>query len=70
MAEIVANFPALRAVTSGDPIAAARTAPHNIEAEQALLGSVLVSNVAFEKVGEILQPDHFYYPGLPYRSPT
>ena len=38
------------------------TAPHNIEAEQALLGAILVNNVAYEKVGEILQPEHFYDP--------
>ena len=63
MADIITNFPALRAITSvGDPIAATRTPPHNIEAEQALLGSILVNNVAYEKVGEILQPEHFYDP--------
>lgn len=63
MPDIVTNFPALRAITAvGDPIAAARTSPHNIEAEQALLGSILVNNVAYEKVGEILQPEHFYDP--------
>ncbi len=63
MADIITNFPALRASTTlGDPIAAARTPPHNIEAEQALLGSILVNNVAYEKVGEILQPEHFYDP--------
>jgi replicative DNA helicase len=63
MADIITNFPALRAVTAlGDPIAAARTPPHNIEAEQALLGSILVNNIAYEKVGEILSAEHFYDP--------
>lgn len=63
MSEIVTNFPALRAATQiSDPIAAARTPPHNTEAEQALLGSILVNNIAYEKVGEILQPEHFYDP--------
>src|SRR5208283_3006672 len=63
MADIITNFPALRAATAlGDPIAAARTLPHNIEAEQALLGAILVNNVAYEKVGEIVQPEHFYDP--------
>src|SRR3984957_18045357 len=64
MAEIVTNFPALRAVAIAvnDPVATARTPPHNLEAEQALLGAILVNNVAYEKVGEIVQPEHFYDP--------
>ena len=63
MAETVTNFPALRPVTAlSDSIATARTQPHNIEAEQALLGAILVNNIAHERVGEILQPEHFYDP--------
>jgi replicative DNA helicase len=58
----IASLPALRAVSSTDAIGAVRSSPHNIEAEQALLGALLVSNLAFEKVGELLQPDHFYDP--------
>ena len=34
-----------------------RTAPHNIEAEQALLGAILVNNEAFYRVSDFLQPD-------------
>jgi replicative DNA helicase len=56
------NLPALRAVTANDAIGAVRTPPHNIEAEQALLGVLLVNNIVYEKVGEILEPDHFYDP--------
>src|SRR5277367_5163105 len=62
MAELVTTFPGLRAVAVNDPIAAARVVPHNIEAEQALLGSILVNNIAHERVGEILEPEHFYDP--------
>jgi replicative DNA helicase len=62
MADTIANFPALRTVVSNNPIAAARSVPHNIEVEQALLGAILVNNVAFERVGEILFPEHFYDP--------
>jgi replicative DNA helicase len=36
-----------------------RTPPHNIEAEQALLGAILVNNQTFEKVAEFLLPEHF-----------
>jgi replicative DNA helicase len=39
-----------------------RTPPSNIEAEQALLGAVLVNNRAFEQVSEFLRADHFSDP--------
>src|SRR5262245_37128979 len=37
-----------------------RAAPHNIEAEQALLGAVLVNNEAFYRVSDFLEPNHFF----------
>src|SRR6202041_3776191 len=36
-----------------------RTPPHNIEAEQALLGAILVNNEAFYRVSDFLEPKHF-----------
>jgi len=39
-----------------------RLAPHNIEAEQALLGAILVNNEAFYRVSDFLDPLHFYEP--------
>jgi replicative DNA helicase len=39
-----------------------RLAPHNIEAEQALLGAILVNNEAFYRVGDFLEPEHFFEP--------
>jgi replicative DNA helicase len=36
-----------------------RAPPHNIEAEQALLGAVLVNNEAFYRVSDFLEPKHF-----------
>src|SRR5438477_1788737 len=39
-----------------------RTAPHNIEAEQSLLGAILVNNDAFYRVSDFLEPKHFYEP--------
>ena len=33
--------------------------PHNLEAEQALLGAILVNNDVMEKVQDFLQPEHF-----------
>jgi replicative DNA helicase len=37
-------------------------APHNLEAEQALLGAILVNNEAHDRVSGFLEPDHFYDP--------
>ncbi|MGP9811090.1 replicative DNA helicase [Rhodopseudomonas sp. NSM] len=37
-----------------------RTAPHNIEAEQALLGAILVNNDAFYRVSDFLEAKHFF----------
>jgi replicative DNA helicase len=39
-----------------------RTPPHNIEAEQALLGAVLVNNEAFYRISDFLEPKHFFEP--------
>ncbi|MGA8649189.1 MAG: replicative DNA helicase [Xanthobacteraceae bacterium] len=36
-----------------------RMPPHNIEAEQALLGAILVNNEAFYRVSDFLEPKHF-----------
>jgi len=39
-----------------------RVAPHNIEAEQALLGALLINNDAFDRVASFLEVTHFYEP--------
>src|SRR5205814_4684138 len=39
-----------------------RSAPHNIEAEQSLLGAILVNNDAFYRVPAFLLPEHFFDP--------
>jgi replicative DNA helicase len=39
-----------------------RAAPHNIEAEQALLGAILVNNEALYRVSDFLEPEHFFEP--------
>ena len=39
-----------------------RTPPHNIEAEQALLGAILVNNEAYDRVSGFLKPEHFFDP--------
>ena len=39
-----------------------RAPPHNLEAEQALLGAILVNNEAIDRVSSFLKPTHFYDP--------
>lgn len=56
------NSPALAPRLGDDESAEYRTAPHNIEAEQALLGAILVNNEAFYRVSDFLQPEHFFDP--------
>jgi replicative DNA helicase len=48
------NAPALDAAHLG--------LPHNIEAEQALLGALLVNNDVYDRVASIVQPAHFFDP--------
>jgi len=38
---------------------APRVPPHNIEAEQALLGALLINNDAFDRVSDFLRAEHF-----------
>jgi replicative DNA helicase len=45
---------------SNDPVIA--HVPANVEAEQALLGAMLYDNAAFERIGDYLQPRHFFEP--------
>lgn len=55
----------MTAMTSHDPfhgVPSHREPPHNIEAEQALLGAILVNNKAYERVVEFLRPEHFADP--------
>jgi len=45
-----------------EPAPQYRSAPHNIEAEQALLGAILVNNEALYRVSDFLEPVHFFEP--------
>jgi len=48
--------------TGNDDAAGWRSPPCNLEAEQGLLGAILVQNRAFERVSEFLRPEHFFDP--------
>src|SRR5256885_14798566 len=49
-------------VVSSNPGAAARTPPHNLEAEKSTLGSVFIKPTSFDEVGTNLQVDDFFLP--------
>lgn len=42
--------------------AKAKILPHNLEAEQSLLGSILLENEAFDSVSDFIGPEHFFEP--------
>ncbi len=56
-----AAAPRLEAINT-EPALPFRQAPHNIEAEQALLGAILINNDAFDRVSAFLEPHHFFDP--------
>ena len=39
-----------------------REIPANIQAEQMIIGAIMINNEALNKVGEFLLPEHFYEP--------
>jgi len=49
-------------MADGSQITEVRVQPHNIEAEQALLGALLLNNEIFDRITTIVQPHHFYDP--------
>lgn len=52
----------LREAADSDEALTFRHVPHNIEAEQALLGAILVNNEALDRVSGFLSAEHFYDP--------
>jgi replicative DNA helicase len=53
---------AARALPIPAPAEPLRSLPQNVEAEQALLGAILVNNEAFYRVSDFLEPAHFHEP--------
>ncbi len=59
MNEVARN---LASLSNKDAAPHYREAPNNIEAEQALLGAILVNNDAYYRVSDFLKPPHLYEP--------
>ena len=58
----VDNMATITPAEAGDRGPIFREPPHNVEAEQALLGAILVNNEAAYRVSSFLQAEHFYEP--------
>lgn len=56
------RIPTLVARTDPQDPPGYRTPPYNIDAEQALLGALLVNNETLSRVSDFLQPGHFFEP--------
>lgn len=52
----------IKPLNNNSPEADYRSLPHNIEAEQGLLGALLVNNDVLDRVRDFLEPHHFHDP--------
>ena len=52
----------LRAITPPATEPGLETLPHNIEAEQQLLGAILINNDVFDRISSLVRAEHFYEP--------
>ena len=59
---VIGNDRVLALEPASSPAVTPRNAPYNIEAEQALLGAILLNNEALNHIGDQLAPEHFYEP--------
>lgn len=48
--------------TPAPEVAQADTVPHSIEAEQQLLGALLTNNDVYDRIAQLIGPEHFYEP--------
>ena len=55
----IEQFPSRLPAATTTPEAAYRNPPANIEAEQALLGAILINNEAYDRVSDFLKSEHF-----------
>ena len=60
MTEITPLRPALPAPTT--PEDQAEALPHNIEAEQQILGAILTNNDVYDRISSVVKAEHFYDP--------
>src|SRR3989344_920767 len=51
---------AIATTTNEAPLVTLRVPPHSIEAEQSVLGGLLLDNTAWDRVGDVVAVDDFY----------
>jgi replicative DNA helicase len=54
--------PNITRLHGGEEMPPVRELPHNFEAEQALLGAILINNEAYSRVSDFLRAEHFFDP--------
>lgn len=57
---MLSQFPAIKSENLLEELDNSRVLPSNLDAEQSLLGAILIDNNCFEKVSEFLLPIHFF----------
>ena len=58
MNEVATLRPMLPATTAAET----DVLPHNIEAEQQLLGAILTNNDVYDRIASLVKPEHFFDP--------
>jgi len=58
----IATLRSLPPATTPEAVAAAEAMPHNIEAEQQLLGAILTNNEVHYRISSLVRAEHFYDP--------
>mgnify|MGYP003563159626 CR=1 FL=1 len=53
---------AIRTIAPAQINAGAEALPHNIEAEQQLLGAILTNNDVFDRISSLVKAEHFFDP--------
>lgn len=62
MSEVAAIRPVTAVSTEVATNGAADALPHNIEAEQQLLGAILTNNDIYDRIASLVKPEHFFDP--------
>ena len=67
----------ITAIKQAEQASAEPGLPHNIEAEQQLLGAILTNNDCYDKISSVIRAEHFFdpvhariYDCLLYTSPS
>ncbi len=58
----MSDIATLRQVLPSAPASEPDALPHNIEAEQQLLGAILTNNDIYDRIAAIIRPEHFFDP--------